>query len=91
MGNAKYRVGIIGTGGHGTRFARTFQLNPLTEVVAGVNPSQESLDLFCKRFNVPGYNDYREMLEKEDIDIAAPILPVKPNPQSTEKMNVAAC
>ncbi len=78
---AKYRVAIIGTGNHGTRFARTFQLNPKTEVVAGVNPSQESLDIFCKRFDVPGYNDHKEMLEKENVDIAAPILPVKPNPQ----------
>ena len=79
---AKYKVGIIGCGSHGTRLARAFQLNPSTEVVAGVNRSQEGLDLFCGRFDVPGYHDYKEMLEKEDIDIAAPILPVKHNPQA---------
>lgn len=80
--NAKYRVGIIGCGSHGTRLGRAFNLNPMTEVVAGVNRSQEGLDLFCGRFDVPGYHDYKEMLEKEDIDIAAPILPVKHNPQA---------
>ena len=47
---AKYRVGIIGCGSHGTRMARAFALNPLTEVVAGVNRSQEGLDLFCSEF-----------------------------------------
>ena len=80
--NAKYRVGIIGCGSHGTRLGRAFNLNPMTEVVAGVNRSQEGLDLFCGRFDVPGYHDYKEMLEKEDIDIAASILPVKHNPQA---------
>lgn len=79
---AKYRVGIIGCGSHGTRLGRAFNLNPLTEVVAGVNRSQEGLDLFCNRFGVPGYKDYAEMLVKEEIDIAAPILPVKHNPQA---------
>lgn len=82
MGSGKkYRVAIIGTGNHGTRFARTFQLHPQCEVVAGVNPSQESLDIFCRRFGVPGYSNHLEMLSEEDVDIAAPILPVKPNPQ----------
>ena len=52
---AKYRVGIIGCGSHGTRIARAFQLNPLTEVVAGANRGQEGLDLFCSRFDVPGW------------------------------------
>ena len=77
----KYRVGIIGCGNHGTRFARSFDLHPLTEIAAGVNPSRETLDLFCRRFGVPGYHDYRDMLEHERIDIAVPILPVKYNPE----------
>ena len=67
---AKYRVAVIGCGSHGTRLARAFDLNPLTEVVCGVNRGQEGLDLFCSRFDVPGYNDYREMLRKEQFDIA---------------------
>ena len=38
-------------------------------------------ELFCRHFDVPGYSDVAEMLEREQIDIAAPILPVDPNPQ----------
>ncbi|MBM3934606.1 MAG: Gfo/Idh/MocA family oxidoreductase [SAR202 cluster bacterium] len=77
--NAKYRVAVIGCGSHGTRLARAFDLNPLTEVVAGVNRGQDGLDLFCKRFNARGYNDYREMLKKERFDIALLGLPVNVN------------
>lgn len=67
---AKYRVAVIGCGSHGTRLARAFDLNPLTRVVSGTNRGQDDLDLFCERFNVPGYNDYREMLAKEEFDLA---------------------
>ena len=77
---AKYRVGIIGGGRKGSQHARAYVLNPLTDVVAIADTDPENLELFCGRFNVPGYSDYKEMLEKEQIDIAAPILPVTPNP-----------
>ncbi|MBM3934605.1 MAG: Gfo/Idh/MocA family oxidoreductase [SAR202 cluster bacterium] len=77
--NAKYKVAVIGCGSHGTRLARAFDLNPLTEVVVGVNRGQEGLDLFCKRFNARGYNDYKEMLKKEKFDIALLGLPVNIN------------
>ena len=77
---AKYRVGMIGGGRKGTQHARAYALNPLTEVVAIADTDAENLELFCGRFNVPGYSDYKEMLHKEEIDIAAPILPVGPNP-----------
>ena len=68
---AKYRVAVIGCGSHGTRLARTIDLNPLCEVVCGVNRGQEGLDLFCERFGVHGYNDYREMLEKEQFEMVS--------------------
>ncbi len=77
---AKYRVGIIGGGRKGTQHARAYVLNPLTDVVAIADTDPENLELFCTSFNVPGYSDYTEMLAKERIDIAAPILPVTPNP-----------
>ena len=79
---AKYRVGVIGAGRKGTQHARAYQLNPLSEVVAVADSDADNLALFQKRFDLEvGYADYREMLEKEDIDIAAPILPVKFNPE----------
>jgi len=75
----KYRVAVIGCGSHGTRLARAIDLHPLCEVVCGVNRGQEGLDLFCERFGVHGYNDYREMLEKEAFEIALMGLPVNVN------------
>ena len=78
---AKYRVGVIGGGRKGTQHARAYMLNPLTEVVALADTDPENRELFCERFGVLGYVDYREMLEREQIDIAAPILPVRPNPE----------
>jgi predicted dehydrogenase len=59
----------------------------MAEVVAAADTDPENLELFCKRFNLQtGYSDYREMLAKEEIDIAAPILPVSANPDA-----VVAC
>ncbi|MBM3934688.1 MAG: Gfo/Idh/MocA family oxidoreductase [SAR202 cluster bacterium] len=75
-----YRVGMIGCGGKGTGHARTYQTHPATEVVAGCDPDPEQLERFCRAFKVPGYTNYEEMLRKERIDIAAPILPVSANP-----------
>lgn len=80
---AKYRVGIIGCGRKGTGHARAYEMNPRTEVVAAADTDPENLELFCQRFNVKAsYSDYREMLAKEEIDIAAPILPVIANPEA---------
>ena len=79
-GTVKHRVGLIGCGRKGTQFARCYTLNPRTEVVAAADIDPKNLSLFCERFRVKGYGDYREMLRNERLDIAAPILPVKPNP-----------
>ncbi len=79
MVDAKYRVAVIGCGSHGTRLARAFDINPLAKVVCGVNRGQEGLDLFSERFGVPGYNDYREMLAREQFEIALLALPVNVN------------
>ncbi len=76
-----YRVGLIGCGRKGTVHARSYDLDPRAAVVAGADTDQENLDLFCERFNVPGYSSYEEMIKKESIDIALPILPVAPNPE----------
>ncbi len=77
----KYRVGMIGIGRKGAQHARAYRINPLTQIVAAADTDEENLEIFCRRFNVPGYTDHKEMLAKESIDIASPILPVRPNPQ----------
>ena len=77
-----YRVGIIGGGRQGTGHGRGYMLHPRTKVAAVADTDQENLDLFCKRFDVPGYSSYEEMLAREKLDIAAPILPVQANPDA---------
>ena len=79
--DAKYKVGLIGCGRKGTEHAMGYRFHPLTEVVAAADTDPENLALFCERFDVPGYADYEEMLDKERIDIAAPILPTSANPE----------
>ena len=78
---AKYRVGVIGCGRKGTQTARSYAVHPLSEVTAAADPDPENLALFCQRFKVPGYSSYEAMLANEPVDVAAPILPVKVNPE----------
>ena len=75
----KYRVGVIGVGRQGSHHARAYALNPRCEVVAGADTDAENLALFRQRFDARGYSSYEEMFEKEEIDIAAPVLPVRAN------------
>ena len=75
----KYRVGLIGCGRAGTPRARAFDLHPLCAVTALADTDPENLELGCQRFGVPGYSSYEEMFANERIDIAMPILPVRPN------------
>ena len=78
--DATYRVGLIGTGRKGNGHARGYVANPRTELVAAADPDPSNLAIFLERFTVKPYDDYHEMLRVENVDIAAPILPVKPNP-----------
>ena len=75
-----YRAALIGCGRKGHGHARGYAGNPRTEVVAAADPDEDNLRIFLEHFPVPGYSDHRELLAKEEIDIAAPILPVRPNP-----------
>ncbi len=79
MPERTYRVGVIGCGRKGTQHARAWDITPGSEVVAAAETDPENADLFRRRFGVPVYDDYHEMLRNESIDIAAPILPVSAN------------
>ena len=77
---AKYKVGFIGCGLMAMHHASAYHLNPQTEIVAAADTDTQNLALFCKRFSVSNsYLNYQDMLEDEDIDIIAPILPVNIN------------
>ncbi len=81
-----YRVGIIGCGrrpeilpdgrrrgfGIAESHAQGYEAHPLTAIVAAADIQQTNLDDFCQRHHVPGrYTDYREMLDKERLDIVS--------------------
>ncbi len=76
-----YRVGLIGTGRKGNGHARGYEANPRTDLVAAADPDPSNLAIFLERFRVKPYDNYHDMLQAENLDIAAPILPVKPNPE----------
>ena len=80
---AKYKVGIIGTGrpwrtegarGSGLSHvhANGYRESADCELVAAADLVQENVDSFCHEHHIAhGYTDYKEMLEKEDLDIVS--------------------
>ena len=71
MPKAKYRVGIIGCGGIGTRYATAFQqLGDRAEVVAACDILEEKVNAFVEQFEIPSaYTDMQQMLSTEPFDI----------------------
>ena len=65
-----YRVAFVGTGGISRAHARYYVDNPRTQIVAACDIDPEKLRGFREQFDVPaGYEDYRELLERERPDI----------------------
>lgn len=62
------RIGIIGLGKMARLALRVFSESHLTRVAAVSARRQEVVDEISAQFNVPGYTDYRKMLERDDID-----------------------
>lgn len=78
-----YQVGLIGTGIMGTNHGIGYMLNPRTQLAAVADSDPENLERFARRFGISNtYSSYEEMFAKEDLDIAAPILPADPNPDA---------
>lgn len=69
---AEYKAGVIGCGGRGRAHARGYDFCDQTTLVACADPFEESRSAFVEQFEVErSYGDYREMLEKEDLDIVS--------------------
>ena len=69
----KLRLGVIGTCCRGKLADRAHQIENGVEVVAGADIYNEQLQSFIERYRekgstVKGYLDYREMIEKENLD-----------------------
>jgi len=70
----RYRVGVIGCGGIGVQHVNGIVGMDSAELVAGCDLNEETIAAFSERWadtwpNVACYTNYREMLEREHLDI----------------------
>ena len=69
---AKYKAGVIGCGGRGRAHARGWAASEEVDLVACADPFEEPREKFAGEFGVArAYEDYREMLEKEDLSFVS--------------------
>ena len=72
------RIGIIGLGIMGSLYAKIYSAHPLAEVVAVSSPQQDQVDKIRSLHGVlHGYADYRQMLERKDLDAVVVATPDK--------------
>ena len=70
MANERVNVGIIGAGFIGHLHAEAFTHVPNAEVVAIASPSPERGRALADQFGIPHhFTDYREMLQRDDLDM----------------------
>jgi len=70
------KVGMIGAGGWGENVISAYQQNPFTEVAAIADLNLDRARAIAEKYNVPAvYADYKEMVEKEKLDIASVATP----------------
>jgi predicted dehydrogenase len=74
----KWRVAVLGLGHWYSAYglARALPEYPKAELVAAAWHDRSQLDAFTHAFGVPGYTDYAELLEREQVDIVHMAAPV---------------
>ena len=73
--NKKIRVGVIGCGRISVMHLSAIYDIEATELVAVCDIVKERADEAAKKYDVPAYTDYIEMLEKEELDAVHLCLP----------------
>ena len=69
---ANFKAGVIGCGGRGKAHARGWTASDDVAIVACADPFEEPRSAYMAEFGVEnGYEDYRDMLEKEDLDFVS--------------------
>ncbi len=69
------RAAVIGVGAMGANHARVYARMPLTTLVAVADLNPQLRERMSRTYKAAAYNDYREMLAQEDIDIVTIALP----------------
>ena len=74
----RWRVAVIGLGHWYSAYglARALPEYPGAVLVAAASPDEAKLEAFTSAFKVPGYADFRELLEREAVDIVHIATPV---------------
>ncbi len=62
------RVGVIGVGGMGKRWAQVAAEHPGSKLVAVCHPDQEKADAFAKQFKCDGSTDWQPIFDRRDVD-----------------------
>lgn len=71
------RVGVIGYGYWGPNIVRNFHAQEKSRVVAVCDKSEKSLRRVCQSHpEIPVTQDFREVIESTDVDVAAIVTPV---------------
>lgn len=60
------RIGVVGTGGWGKNHVRV--LNELDSLGAVCDMDSSKVEMYSKKYRVPGYTNFDEMLSKEELD-----------------------
>ena len=68
---------VIGVGSMGKNHARIYSDMGNIELVAVADLDEKHVEKIAKKYGCKGYIDYKEMLEKEDIDLVSVVVPTK--------------
>jgi predicted dehydrogenase len=76
MHTQNLRVGVVGMGWAGETHLKAYLQVPGVEVVAVADPREDRLAQLKNAYNLPGiYADYRELIERDDLDIISVATP----------------
>jgi len=73
--NMKIKIGLIGCGKISWEHVRAIEAIDDAEIVAACDISSENLAAVCEKTGAKGYSDYKELIKREDIDLALITLP----------------
>lgn len=69
------KVAVIGVGSMGENHARVYAHYEKTQLIAVADSNKEQAEKVAKKFNAKAYTDYKEMLEKEQLDAVSIAVP----------------
>ena len=75
MARVPLRVGLVGCGGIAGTHLDCYTRNPRTKVVAVADVFMEKATALAQKANVKAYQDYREMIAKDDLDVIGLLTP----------------